>query len=204
MSLWDLWQEWASGNSTLGFELWGVEMVWWGRIGKILQLVGALTVLVEVVGTERLLRTGAALREATPFTGMIDRVSRRWEPVWLWVRERAGRASVASRTTASGGAARLRAASLAHVWWRLAVAALFVLVALAFASWAWLIVLVAVAGGLALLVLAALLSGLGWLVATLVIRPLAWLISRPALDAWVKVVAVALVVVGVHFDLLAS
>ncbi len=204
MSLWDLWREWAAGNSTLEFELWGLEMVWWGRIGKILQLLGALTVLVEIVGTERMLRTGEALQQATPFTGMADRVSRRWQPVWRWVRERAGRATAASRTTAAGGAAQVRAASLAHLWWRLGIAVLFVVVALVFASWAWLIVLAALAGGLALLALAAVLSALGWLVAVALIRPAAWLISRPALDAWVKIVAVALVVAGVHFDLLAS
>ncbi len=204
MSLWELWREWASGNSTLEFELWGVEMVWWGRIGKILQLLGALTVLVEVVGTERMLRTGEALQQATPFRGMVDRVSRRWQPVWVWVRERAGRATAASRSTAAGGAAQVRGASLAHVWWRLGIALLFVVVALLFASWAWLLVLAAVAGGLALIGLAALLSALGWVVAVGFIRPAAWLISRPALDAWVKVVAIALVVAGVHFDLLAS
>ncbi len=204
MSLWDLWREWASGESTLGFELWGLEMVWWGRIGKMLQLLGALTVLVELVGTERMLRTGETLRQAAPFTGMVDRVARRWQPVWRWVRERAGRATAASRSTASGSAAQLRAASLVHVWWRLGIALVFVVIALLFASWAWLIVLAAVAGGLALLALAAVLSALGWLVAVALVRPAAWLISRPALDAWVKVIAIALVVVGVHFDLLAS
>ncbi len=203
MSLWDLWREWAAGNSTLEFELWGLEMLWWGRIGKILQLLGALTVLAEIVGPERLESTAVALKEASPFTGMVDRARRRWRPVWDWVQTR--RAGAAERSRTSAEAARsLGGVPFLALGVRLVVALLFVVVAVAFASWGWLIVLVALAGGLFLLLAAAVLSALGWLVAVTLIRPAALLISIAAVEAWVKVLAIALLVSGVHFDLLAT
>ena len=37
-----------------------------------------------------------------------------------------------------------------------------------------------------------------------VLRPLAWALERESIDRWIKLLAVALLVLGFHFDLLAT
>ncbi|MER6509422.1 hypothetical protein ABT158_21550 [Nonomuraea sp. NPDC001636] len=54
VSLYDAWQLWLSGKSAAGTKLWGVPMIWWGRGGKIVSFIAAATVLLDVVGPERL------------------------------------------------------------------------------------------------------------------------------------------------------
>ncbi len=49
VSVWSIWAE--GGKPTT---LWGVEILWWGRIGNIIQFVGALMVIAELIGPERL------------------------------------------------------------------------------------------------------------------------------------------------------
>ncbi len=194
MSLWDAWREWAAGRSTLDLEVWGLEVVWWGRLGKILQFVGALTVVLDIIGPERLIGFGQSLRSASPFAGTIARARRRWEPLWAWVRER-----------------RRTPQPLPAGWWtsggflvRLVLVMVGVAVALLFASWGWLLVVAVLFGGLVFLGVAAIVSIVGQGVFVLVIRPFARVISVPSVDAWAKSVGVVLLLAGFHFDLLAA
>ncbi len=204
MSLWDAWREWAAGNDTLDLVLWGLEIRWWGRIGKMLQFAGALTVILDIVGPQRLIAFGASLREAAPFRGMVTRVSRRWRPLWEWVRGLSGGVTAGQRERTAEQAARLRNASLRHLLPRVVLFVLGLVVALLFASWGWLLVLAVLLGGLALFALAALVSAAGSAAYYGLIRPFAALISIPAVDAWAKSVGIVLVAAGFHFDLLAS
>ncbi len=204
MSLWDAWREWAAGNDTLDLVLWGLEIRWWGRIGKMLQFAGALTVILDIVGPERLIAFGASLREAAPFRGMVGRVRRRWQPLWDWVRGVAGGVTAGQRERTAAQADRLRRASLRYLLPRVVLFVVGLAVALLFASWGWLLVLAVLLGGAALLGLAALVSLAGSAAYYGVIRPFATLISIPAVDAWAKSVGIVLVAAGFHFDLLAS
>jgi hypothetical protein len=45
---------WWHGRSTLGLQLWGVPVLWWGRIGKLAQFAAGLVVLFDLIGAERL------------------------------------------------------------------------------------------------------------------------------------------------------
>ncbi|MEV0194871.1 hypothetical protein [Nonomuraea sp. NPDC050691] len=54
VSLLDAWQLWLSGKSTLGTTLCDIPMIWWGRAGKLLSFFAAATVLLDVLGPERL------------------------------------------------------------------------------------------------------------------------------------------------------
>lgn len=57
ISYFEAWGMWWEGKSTLGHDLFGVmSMVWVGRIGKILSFAGGLTLLLDIVGAERLQR----------------------------------------------------------------------------------------------------------------------------------------------------
>ncbi|MEU8326380.1 hypothetical protein AB0C33_49125 [Nonomuraea sp. NPDC048881] len=61
ISYFDAWGLWLHGRSTLGNDLLGLPMIWWGRFGKILSFVSGAAVVVDLVGPERLSRYGARL-----------------------------------------------------------------------------------------------------------------------------------------------
>jgi len=62
----EAWSIWLDGRSTLGHDLLGLSMLWWGRFGKILSFVSGAAVIVDLIGPERLSRYGERL---TRFVG---------------------------------------------------------------------------------------------------------------------------------------
>lgn len=54
----DAWGMWLAGGSTLGNDLLGLSMIWWGRLGKVLSFVAGAAVVVDLLGPERLSRYG--------------------------------------------------------------------------------------------------------------------------------------------------
>ena len=58
VSLFGAWHLWLSGKPLTGLKLWGVNIIWWGRIGKILEFLAAYAVIVEIAGSVRLQRYG--------------------------------------------------------------------------------------------------------------------------------------------------
>lgn len=50
---------WFSGKQTSGATLWGLSMVWWGRVGKLLQFMAGCAVILDLVGPDRLRAIGA-------------------------------------------------------------------------------------------------------------------------------------------------
>lgn len=57
LSLW-----WQDGEIPKGFVVWGQYVMFWDRLGKILEIVGVLAVAVDVMGAERLATIAAELR----------------------------------------------------------------------------------------------------------------------------------------------
>lgn len=62
----DLWRLWWQGISVQSYELWGLSVLVWGRIGKLIAFIGSALVIVELIGTERLRAYGRSLRTAVP------------------------------------------------------------------------------------------------------------------------------------------
>ncbi|MCK2215486.1 hypothetical protein MF672_017065 [Actinomadura sp. ATCC 31491] len=61
ISYFEAWSVWFDGRSTIGSELLGLPMIWWGRFGKILSFVSGASVVVDLIGPERLSRYGDRL-----------------------------------------------------------------------------------------------------------------------------------------------
>lgn len=59
--LWDLWVRWWSGEKVDGAHLWGLPVLAWARIGKGLQFAAGLTVVLDLVGPDRLRAFGQRL-----------------------------------------------------------------------------------------------------------------------------------------------
>jgi hypothetical protein len=62
VNLLEAWRIWFSEGETRNLTLWGLKILWWGRIGKVVQLIAALTILAEIIGPERLRVFSKSLR----------------------------------------------------------------------------------------------------------------------------------------------
>jgi hypothetical protein len=79
MSLWEALQAWFSGESLEGRQIWAVSTIWLTRAGKILQFLGGLAVILDIIGPERLREIGQDARAS--FEAARRRLSerKRWE-----------------------------------------------------------------------------------------------------------------------------
>jgi hypothetical protein len=59
--LWDLWSNWWSGQQLSGAQLWGWPLVAWGRLGKVLQFLAGLTIVLDLIGPDPLRAFGRRL-----------------------------------------------------------------------------------------------------------------------------------------------
>lgn len=82
VSWWQAWELWWSGTALGGYTLWGVPMLWWGRLGKLAQFTGGLVAIIDIVGPDRIQAWGQRLRERSR-RGRVHRlvsvVKRSWE-----------------------------------------------------------------------------------------------------------------------------
>lgn len=63
--MWDLlhaWREWLAGHDTTQLRVFGVAVLWWGRLGKTLEFLGGLTVVIDLLGRARMEAFHATLR----------------------------------------------------------------------------------------------------------------------------------------------
>jgi hypothetical protein len=54
---------WLSGQSVSDKMLWGLQILWWGRLGKVLCFVSGATVIAEIMGPKRLADSGHSLQK---------------------------------------------------------------------------------------------------------------------------------------------
>lgn len=80
--LWDAWTHWWSGEQVGGLPLFGTTVLFWGRLGKVLQFAAGLVVVLDLAGARRLTCARTWLR------GWLDTVSElivrfTWTHRWL-------------------------------------------------------------------------------------------------------------------------
>jgi len=205
------WSLWASGDLDSNDQLWGLPMFWWGRIGRITEFVAALTIIAEIIGTQRLRAFGYRLREQSlgALSGKTFSDLFGWTNAWLRfllapsdsaAERRALDAmsryritdTVMLTTVILWGVAWLVFAGLSFADRNVLRGFLFVFIGLLAGFFAPLLVGI-------LICLAALIG----LVVEVFVRSAAWALDREALDTWIKVGSAFLLALGFHFDLLA-
>ncbi|MGA5758215.1 hypothetical protein [Nonomuraea bangladeshensis] len=67
----DAWSAWADGVDIRNRVLWGLEIYWWARWAKVGAFIAGLTLLLDIVGPERIERY---LRQHQPETGRLQDV----------------------------------------------------------------------------------------------------------------------------------
>ncbi|MFG1638906.1 hypothetical protein ACGFMK_01330 [Amycolatopsis sp. NPDC049252] len=77
VSFWQAWGLWFDGRSVAGYQMWGLPVLWWGRIGKLGQFTGGLVAIIDIVGVARITAWGERLR-ARPIEGSRKTLAEAW------------------------------------------------------------------------------------------------------------------------------
>ncbi len=208
------WGAWWSGHhlreETL---LWGRTLLFWGRLGKSLQFAGAITVILELIGRERLASFALDLRMSRPLGRLVGKM----QSAARGARDLAGEMLREHFGT-------ICCVSVFFLWWYLKTHIVSWIFGplpepsgvMKWISWIFAGVDMFVHGAI-LLVLAGfpLVLAAFFLIATLAavaMSALDWVILRPTIKVFeyprlewlVKLFAFVALLVGFHFDLLAS
>lgn len=97
----EAWRLWFSGKPLTGTHLWGLNIIWWGRIGKILEFVAAYSIITEIVGERRLREYGKSLRNLIPKKTISNTLRSAWDWTWANLRYSLFRGSSEARKRAS-------------------------------------------------------------------------------------------------------
>jgi len=194
---------WVSGNSLNGYAIWGISIIWLGRIGKILSFFSATTIIAEILGPDQIRQFGNSLHNVSDFRALIIKSFR--SLIWLGI--------VLKRLFIRGSDSKPDGSEIKTVIW-LYTFSLFpciafflflisngvgILASLFFAATI----------GLLLSVIATFLFfSLGSLLLALIdflfIKPLAWILERKSLDKIVKILSLFLLLLGAFLDMLSS
>ncbi|MCX2953141.1 hypothetical protein [Lentzea sp. NEAU-D7] len=68
LSYWEAWGRWWAGDSLAGTTMWGQQMLFWGRTGKLVQFAGGLVAVLDIVGSDRVEAWGRQLKERSVHT----------------------------------------------------------------------------------------------------------------------------------------
>lgn len=171
----EAWQLWFSGQSANSFLLWGMQILWWGRLGKVVQLVSALTIVAEIVGPQRIVKFGKSLHPEFTFQRawadtkrlFID-TSQNIEAVFRTRKDRDG--LYYTLRELKSDLCYITSFLLSLLWY---CYRLYRSSSILFMN-------------------------------SLMIEPLAWILERPYINNLIKVISILLLLIGFHFDPLAS
>ena len=212
LSLGEAWTLWFSNQLTSDATIWGVSLLWWGRLGKILQFVGGVTVVAEIIGPHRIRAFGQSLhtRITRRTVGSFVRNGIEWYKLhvkFFFVSKQGSteEAELLAKAETYGASSINTLLTLAfliytvvRIWgeFGLVVGTIFVAVSL--------IIYNGVVCPLITLLLIASGAIIGLLVDVILIEPIAWVLERPSLDRIAKLSGLIFFIVGFHFDLLTS
>ena len=212
MNLFEAWTLWTRGHLTEDAVLWGIKLLWWARIGKLLQCAAGVTILAEIIGPERLRLFGNSLHGKFTLAG----AGKYFRAGLLWYRAMFTYAFLTGSGTPAEKAALQRTSQYYPNKINVFVGMVVTGIGWYFLrnGFAWWLQLIAVLIGYCIAIVTLspivtivsilLLLSLGVLVDSLIIEPTAWILERPALDRWTKVLALLLLLIGFHFDFLTS
>ena len=221
VSYFDAWHRWFSGENVANYHLWMFQIVWWGRVGKLVSFISALTVIAELIGAERIRGFGESLHGRFTFGQAMQIVKAGFRPMSLVLKSKyrilfgfkrkADDSTVAPpyrvlmdeffRTKIGFGSVvvvSLTTIVTAYIVFKLyglpgAIAFFFVF------SYAYSVILPFMVALLVTFLMTTFVC-----MDLLFIEPAAWLLERRSLDKLIKIGALTLLIIGFHFDLLAS
>lgn len=199
----EAWSLWWSGELSPDTALWGWKLLYWGRLGKVVAASAGLVILIDIAGEERLKGLGESIRSWAKVPNVVTR--------WTVGSALVGSGFWAGTIWLMVIGARVAAAVVLLVVIVLAVlAGVYVRVLKRDDSfWTQITgdILGSVAAGFGVLFFFGplwLLLGLLYIPVAVVILPIGYILAHQGGANILRLASIILVLVGFHFDLLAS
>lgn len=204
----EAWALWLDGINLSEQYLWGVQILWWGRFGKILGLLSALAIVAEIIGAERLRDTGKAIRKRYILKNAWNIIVEIASSIWMLIS--AFFVSDEKQDAYIDQFYETRLGIFTLFVWMLSLIIIFTIYFYQdgikeafFASIIWLSF-----GGIGLaLLFAAIFIFISFLLALvdfILIRPFSRLLEHKYMGKIIKIISLTLLLTGFHFDLLAT
>jgi hypothetical protein len=212
ISLIEAWRLWWSGDSIVNFHLFGIPILWLGRAGKFLEFIGAATVVADIIGPERLRAFGAKLRGLVTLEDTWSNLKKSlgWYVHFYYSFKNPSEADFQEKRVTF---AEIKADPLSYLSTSIALSASIVAWVFSPFKSIWVnfpIFVIAIyfftftLGPLGVLLIVGSFNILTFAIAIFVLKPAAALLDRKVLDVWIKLFAFMCLVIGFHFDFLAS
>ena len=204
----EIWSLWLEGQMVADFHLWGMRILWWGRIGKVIGLVSALAIVAEIIGPERLRNVGESIRIRYSF-------SNTWSLARDAIKAPGHLLNLLDKNNTNNLKSVLTLPFVPFVYYSWILLCLL----LTYFSWHYyfygflgsIIFGIGVGSFFGLMISILIYPLIIFSVAiplvifnVLLLRPFAWVMEHKSMGKIIKVVSVVLLLVGFHFDLLAS
>ncbi|MGB3491584.1 MAG: hypothetical protein WBA57_02565 [Elainellaceae cyanobacterium] len=211
VSLIEAWKIWFSGDLPANTILWGISVLWWERIGKLMQVLGAATIIADIIGPEKIRSFGTSLQSTITPTTLIQFLKQCFDWYLVILRKTILKEFTDEPLRAKSERQYSQLDLLNHVICFLLTVFIIIAAKLYFFGWDFLIeftliyvcLLISVAPLFTVFsVISLTLCGLA--INTFFIKPIAWVLEHPSLDRSTKIASLLLLLVGFHFELLAS
>lgn len=217
VTLFSAWALWFQGIELKDATLWGITFIWWARLGLILQFIGALTIIVDIVGHKKIREFGKKLKYL--YNSEFKNISLVYVYCGDWVV--LFYAYMNDQNSGEIKNVELKKKVMDSPLFKIYISTSIVCVAYIIINSSWKeeewIQLIFVAGfimlqimyylplvlvTLVLVPLAVLLSIAIALIDIIFIHSIAWLLDRPIAEKKIKFVGILLITIGFHFSLL--
>ena len=206
----ETWKLWLSDNLPADAILWGISIFWWERIGKVMQFLGATTIVADIIGPEKIRQFGTSLQSTNSPKTLIQFLKRCF--AWYIVIFR--QTIMKDYTKDSGDRESIRFFQLNILNYFICfLLTVFTVVAaeLNIFNWFFLVeavfifgcLLVSIAPLFTVLTLVT-IALLGLTVNSILLQPLAHLLELPSLDRLLKIVSLIFLLLGFFLELLGS
>lgn len=211
ISIFDAWTLWLSGRLSPNLTLWGVSIFWWGRFGKIMQVVGAVTIVADIVGPEKIRSLGNSLHSAITPTILMEFLNDCFEWYKVVFRHTFMKDYVDEAPAAKKHSNQFKINILNYLTcFLLTILVIFAInpkesgwVLFVEAAIIFFCLLVSLSPLVTVLFILAFIAT-GLMINAILIQSLAWFLEHPALDKLTKLASLLLLLIGFHFELLAS
>ena len=207
----ETWKLWLSDNLPADAILWGISIFWWERIGKVMQFLGATTIVADIIGSEKIRQFGTSLQSTNSPKTLIQFLKR----CFAWYVTIFRQTIMKDYTKDSGdreSKPRFFQLNLLNYFVCFLLTVFTVVVAeLHIWNWFFLIeavfifgcLLVSIAPLFTVLTLVT-IALLGLAVNSILLQPLAHLLELPSLDRLLKIVSLIFLLLGFFLELLGS
>lgn len=207
----ETWKLWLSDNLSADAVLWGISIFWWERIGKVMQFLGAITIVADIIGPDRIRKFGTSLRSTNSSKTLVQFLKRCF--AWYVV---IFRHTILKEYTidSTNRKSKLRFFQLNILNYFICFLLTFLVVVLAelnIFNWFFLVEAVFIFGCLLVsiaplfTVLAiVMMTLLGLTIDSIFLQPLAYLLEHPALDRLLKIASLIFLLLGFFLELLGS